>query len=254
VARVNDDFLYLKDIDSTLFISSVSHEDSARILNIFIDHWIQQRLLIKEAEKYTVDNDKINRLVDEYRKSLILQQYENALVKSKLDSAVTQKDIQSYYASHKNEYTLNETLIRAYYMKIPNNTRGLDDIKKLWHTGDPDFHTLMVYANTYKSSIQYYLDENKWLKYDYLAANLPKQAVTEISNGTRNYVSDDGNFTYLLKVFEVANQGNTAPISYVQHEIADVILYQKRKELIENASRELFDKAKNNNKIEVYIK
>ena len=79
VARVNDSYLYEKDIRD-LISQNTSAEDSILIVNNFINRWATQQLLIDQA-KINLSQQKLDsydKLVSEYKNDLYTEAYKNA--------------------------------------------------------------------------------------------------------------------------------------------------------------------------------
>ena len=89
VVRVNDKYLYRDDLVNVVPAGTATN-DSLEMTAAYINNWVRQELLLKQAE----DNlDETNRdftdQIEQYRNSLIIYAYESELVKQKLDKAKT---------------------------------------------------------------------------------------------------------------------------------------------------------------------
>ena len=63
----------------------------------FIDSWIRRQLIIHQAES-NIDKSELNfsKELEEYRNSLIIYKYETMLVEKKLDTVITDAEIEKY--------------------------------------------------------------------------------------------------------------------------------------------------------------
>ena len=97
IARVNEAYLYSEDLKG-LVSEGMSKEDSAVLVNNYINNWATQQLLMDNAIRNLTDEEQqeYNRLVAKYRKDLFTQAYLEALVGRKIDSAVSNKEAEKY--------------------------------------------------------------------------------------------------------------------------------------------------------------
>jgi hypothetical protein len=245
--------LHEADIDPGLVPPGVSSLDSAHIMDVYIENWVRKQLLLAQAQAYASDNQEIDRLVKEYYNSLIIQQYENALVREKLDSNITVQEYQDYYEQHKGQYLIEDTYVRAYFVKVANNTPGLSDLRAVWLPGVRlDYNKIFVFCNANRGSTDFLLEENKWVMLDILKQKLPADVVSPgVLKGDDLIVSDD-NHTYFMRIFEYAEAGTIAPISFVMKDIRDILLYQRRSALIEQVTKELYQKAQQEGNLKIH--
>ena len=102
VARVNDSYLYQKDIKNLTF-DNTSKEDSTLIVTNFINRWATKQLLIDQSiinlpqEK----QDAYNNLVNQYKIDLYTEAYKSSIVAKQLDSIITLKELDKFYKQNK---------------------------------------------------------------------------------------------------------------------------------------------------------
>ena len=121
VASVGNEKLTKSDIEN-LFPGTISKEDSLVLLKSIITNWATQKLLLKKAEENSTleSNKEINKLVTDYRNSLIINNYKEKLVKQKLDTVVSEEEIDAYYESNSFNFRLNEELVKIRYLRFGN--------------------------------------------------------------------------------------------------------------------------------------
>lgn len=83
VVQVGKDFLYREDLEAVMPVN-LGKEDSARFAEEYIKNWLEDALLYDKAEGNISDNDRINKLIESYRRALIVHAYQDALVKQEL--------------------------------------------------------------------------------------------------------------------------------------------------------------------------
>ncbi|MDD3431301.1 MAG: hypothetical protein PHF38_04660, partial [Bacteroidales bacterium] len=70
VVQVSDAILYLDEIQNTL-PAGLNSSDSIRLANSFIENWVKEAILYQSASKNLGQSPEINRMVENYRRSLI---------------------------------------------------------------------------------------------------------------------------------------------------------------------------------------
>ena len=108
IARVNESYLYQEDIESILPINATA-QDSAVLVNNFINRWATQQLLIDQA-KINLSQAKLDdyqKLVKDYKNELYAEGYKNAIVAQQLDSTITENELTSFYTQNKDNFILN---------------------------------------------------------------------------------------------------------------------------------------------------
>lgn len=85
LATVFNRSLYLSDLDE-MIPESASKQDSTLFINAFTERWVRENVLMHEAEVNIPQDLNIDRLVRDYRASLIKHNYEQILVELEMDS------------------------------------------------------------------------------------------------------------------------------------------------------------------------
>jgi hypothetical protein len=87
-ARANNSYLY-KDELMNIVAAGTPAEDSAKLVEAYINSWIRKQLLIQEASrKIDINEAEVERKVLDYRYSIIAYEYQNFYVNKNLDTAV----------------------------------------------------------------------------------------------------------------------------------------------------------------------
>ena len=73
LAKYKNEKLVLADIEPLLPVFQ-SPEDSIQFISVMVDKWIRNKVYLEEAKMQIKSNEEIERLVDDYRSSLILDE------------------------------------------------------------------------------------------------------------------------------------------------------------------------------------
>ena len=253
VARVNDDYLYMSDIEK-LIPENTSPEDSTLIVNNYINRWATQKLLIGQAE-INLTSDKLanfDRLVKEYKNDLLTDAYKNVIVGQQLDSTVTEREYESYYEENKENFKLNEVLFKMRFVQLPVSYEGLATVKeKLSRYNEKDKESLNGHNFQFVSSN---LNDSVWIKKEALLEALPilrsaKEEVLKKSNFTQ---LQDSLGVYLVKIEDVLNPNEIAPLPYITPTLRQIILNKRKLALIRKLETDITRDAIEHKKFEIY--
>ena len=93
---VGADFLYQEDVEQML-TSDRMIKDSAEFVQKYIEHWLEDVLLYNQAKRNVSSSKDIARLIDNYKKSLLLNIYQERLVSQQLDKEILSDEIAAFY-------------------------------------------------------------------------------------------------------------------------------------------------------------
>lgn len=253
VARVNNTYLYQEDIEDVMG-GVVNKEDSAQIINNFINRWATSRLLIDQAKINLSPSQLSNfeNLVEQYRVDLYTEAYKSSIVARELDSAISKAELITYYELNKDNFKLNDVLLKIRYIHVDKNYSKLKTVTdKLNRFNAKDKEDLSALSIQFKS---FNLNDSSWVEKDNL---LQKLAVLQDSE---DQVLKKSNFTklqdslglYLLKIEDVLERNDIAPLSYVEPTIRQIILNRRKQELTKKLEKDITKDAIRNKTFEIY--
>lgn len=252
VARVNNVYLHKSDIEN-LVSEGMPPEDSTLIVNNFINQWATRMLLIDRA-KVNLSPEDLKRfevLIEQYRNDLLTDAYKNMIVMKHLDSIVADAEYQTYYDRNKENFRLNDVLLKVRYIHLAPNFEGIQSVKeKFSRYNEKDSEYLNDHSYEFASSN---LNDSIWVKKDNLLSILPglrensgvlkKAAFTELK---------DSLGIYFVKVLDVRERNDVAPLSFIRPTLKQIILNRRKLELINKFEADLTRDAIKNNAFEIY--
>ena len=135
LAKVYDKFLYPSDLKG-IIQPNMSKEDSILVVGTFIENWAKKNLMVKISEKNIPKDVDLDKIIAEYKASLVQHYYEKSLSQQLLDSLVSDTEIQKFYEATKDEHVLKDAIIRCFFITLPVNTVNKNDVKKWWKMTD----------------------------------------------------------------------------------------------------------------------
>lgn len=252
VARVGKDVLYRSDVEN-LNIKGFSPEDSARMVERYIQSWAKDRLLLEMAESRLSKADRdVEAQLEEYRQQLLVYRYEQQYVEQRLDTVVTEAEYRMFYDANPQSFETHVPLMRGVYIKISDNSPNLNPIKSLYRTRvEEDMDRLGQLC--YTSADKYYIFDD-WVSLEVVAeeAGMELQEVTGILDDRSYMERSRMGYTYLVSVSDYVPAGSLAPYGYCRPRIRDVILSRRKQELITSLERNLLNDAIGSDKLIIY--
>ena len=100
LVEVDGNFLYKEDLMSVLPVG-LSKDDSILFAEHYIRSWAEEILLYEKAANNIPDNVDVDKLVENYRKALIMHTYQQELINQKLTNDISEQEIADYYEKNK---------------------------------------------------------------------------------------------------------------------------------------------------------
>lgn len=253
IAKVYDVYLYPSDIEG-IVPKGTSNEDSLLLVQSYIENWVRQTLLIKQAEENVdIDLETIEQQLESYKSSLLIYAYEQQIIAQKLDTTVTAAQIKAYYEANKENFELKKTILKASYIKLPKNAIRIENAIKWFKSNkEKDKRELETYCMQF--SPDYSLVDTSWLYYDQLAEVIPLDKLSESSVlQNNNYIQiSDKDFIYLVKVKTFMYKEDISPLDMEIENIKNIIINKRKVEMIDKMENEVYKNARDNNEIEIF--
>lgn len=253
MARVDNDYLYESDLTGVVSPGTLP-KDSILITKNFIDNWIRQRLVIQQAEKnLSKDQLDFSRQLDNYKNSLTIYAYENALVRQNLDTLITDDEIQNFYEANQQNFLLKDNIVQVQYVKLPLKSTMSKQIKKLLISGNPEDKNRLADLCE-KHAADYFLDGENWLLFNDVLKQIPVRTYNqeEFLKNHRDLEYQDSTYTYLLRFKDFKIKESISPLNFEKQHIRDMILNKRKMELIGRMQEDIFSNAQKKNIFEIY--
>jgi hypothetical protein len=253
VARVYEEYLYSSDLVG-IIPRGTAPKDSIEITRNYIDNWITQRLVAHKAEhNLNAQQKDFAKQLEDYRNSLITYQYESKLIRQKIDTVVSAKEIEDYYNNHQNNFELKDNIVKVVYVKLKAKDPNLGKVKGLIrsnHTDDRDKLEILCK----KAAVNFYLDDQSWLLFNDLLKEIPIQTYDqEAYLQNHRYIEiNDEQFTYLVNFTDFKIKESVSPLSFETENIRNIIVNKRKLKLISDMQQDVYKEATKNKDFEVY--
>ena len=253
LVEVDGNFLYKEDLMSVLPVG-LSKDDSILFAEHYIRSWAEEILLYEKAANNIPDNVDVEKLVENYRKALIMHTYQQELINQKLTSDISEQEIADYYEKNKELFHTEHPFVKGLFIKVPLHSQDLASVRKWYKKNNRDaIESLEKYSLRNAVSYDYFYD--RWMPLSDIAVKIPLKALDTDENyldKNRNIEVKDTAFCYFLHVEEFLGKDQQRPLDFAKTEIKEILINLKRVEFINKVKEELYRHASDRNKINYY--
>jgi hypothetical protein len=255
VARVGDDYLYVSDVQP--LTKGLKGNDSINAIKGYAESWVRKKLLLQKAKENIAEDDpEITKKVDDYRESLLLYEYEKALINKRLDTVITGQDMSDCYAKMKNDLPLEKDVYLVYFIKLKKDPPDIVNMRK-WVTKPKDEeHTRKMEGYCREYATSYVIDDGMWYDKENVLKNFPLTESDVLSlNSLKSYKefkNDDG--ILFRKIDDVVKAGEPAPMEFVRAQLVRAIIEKRRVQLIEKIYDKIYQDGIKSKLFEIFVK
>ena len=253
VARVGEHRLHRAELEQYI-PAGLAAQDSARLAQRYIHAWAEDLLLVDMAEEQLSAAEKdVSAELEEYRRTLLKYRYGQLYINQRLDTLVTDEEIERYYKENPDRFRLELPILKARYMIIPADARSLKTLRRQM-SSDDDNEVLEAEALASTVAIKYVDAADTWLDAITLAQELGtdyRSLLGSIKNQFAQLPDDAGNLR-IAYIVDMVPEGKTAPREYVTDHIRDLILSARKHALESTLEQDLLEDARKNNKFVIY--
>lgn len=232
VVRVGEKRLMRSQVEAVA--DQFSGEDSLLVAESYVDQWIRCEVKLQEAAKVCADEmEEIDRMVEEYRRSLLIGRMEQSYLKGRLDTLITDSIVRAYFDSHRDEFVMDRTIVKGRIVRLPDSYRQSVKLFKLMGSSSSDsqkdFLDLCEKNNFELNTFENWVDFSEFLSYlpvrrdknyDYM---LPKRNIQEMA---------DAENKYFIEIDAVLKKGEQAPFERVEDKVRRLLYSRQRGEIL----------------------
>ena len=253
VARVGEHRLHRSQLESYI-PAGVSSEDSVGLAQQYIRAWAEDLLLLDMADEQLSKEEKdVSEELESYRRALLKYRYEQLYINQRLDTLVTDEEVEAYYKANPDKFILDRPVVKARYMIIPADSHSLKEIRALM-SSDEDSDVLEAENLAYTAAIKYGDSSDTWMDAITLAQELGtdyQSLLASIKNQFAELPDNAGNLR-IAYIVDIVPQGKTAPGEFCAERIRDIILNTRKHALTTSLEQDLLEDARRNNRFVIY--
>jgi len=244
VASIGDYHLYKEDIQN-IIPQGTSSDDSTLIVDAYIRRWATNILILENAKRNVSNQAEINKMAEDYRKTLTIHYYKQEMVNEKV-KVPTDEETAQFYETHKQLFLLEEPIVKGALIKIPNNVKYSQIERKFKNITNNNIADIEKYALQYAKDYVLFTEYWKPLN-EIVDAETSNLKITKPGY----YEEKDSVNLLLLNITEYIQQGEIAPLEMVIEQVRTTLYDQQKMEYLKNFDNEIYDYAIKHNQIKI---
>jgi hypothetical protein len=250
LVKVNDRVLTRDDIERQIPKGLASEDSLLRAESLLKKRIID--LLMDEVAYKNMGDEKaeIDKLVSEYRRSLIRHRFQERIVNDRVSATLYDSEKMAYYKENKEQFVLNENLIKGLFVKVPVSAPGIDSIRK-WYESTSDEALEKIEKYCFQNALIYDYFYDRWVVFDEVMEKVPQRITNQVQflKANNRVEVSDSVFMYLLNISDCLLVGNPAPFDYVTTQIHSILVNQRKIDYLRNFGEKLYLDAMRNGKV-----
>ena len=253
VARVGDNYLYRSELAAAM-PSGIAAADSLNYSRAFIEKWIIGQLKQQEAEKlFSESEEDIDRLVEEYRRSLLVYRLDRHYIESEPCGDISDNDIAAYYKEHKSDFKISQPMVKGEIFAMSESFRRREQMLKWYESPKPESREDFV--ESCRKNNLLHLEFNEWVSFSDFLSNLPllRTSRNEELLGSRKVQKIHHNKTYYyFRITNVLKAGDAMPLEMVKDNIRQILISRHRAEVIHGQEERIMSNALSSGHAKIY--
>ena len=254
IARVNDNFLFFSEIQESLD-ENMSQNDSMLAVNSAINNWASKKLLYEKAI-FNLSNSKQNELdllVKSYESDLYISNYEKEWLKTRVDTIVSNDQLQSYYSENKNKFRLRQDILLARFIELPiENFNKTQIVRSFRRLNFQDKIYLDSISLQFKSS---FINDSVWLRPELFFNKFKIENIAKYNRYLKKksfFEIKDLESLYLVYISDILRKNDYAPMSYVKPTLVQILLNKRKLEMKKQLKTDILKQGIAENNFEIY--
>lgn len=252
LVELDGNFLYREDLQSVL-PGGLTKDDSLLFAEHYIRNWVEDVLLYEKAQSNIPNNGEIDKLVENYRKALIMHTYQQELIHQTLSEEISEQELTDYYTKNQELFKVERPLMKGLFIKVPLTAPQLGNVRRWYKTENREaVEHLEKYSLQNAVKYEYFYD--KWVPMADVLDLMPLKAVDteEYLNKNRHVELKDTAFYYFLNVSDLRRVGEQEPFEFARAQVKDMLLNMKQVEFMKQVKDDLYQRAEKKNEIKYY--
>ncbi len=232
----------------------LSPADSADFADRYIHRWIDEALLYRIAQKNIPDIERIDALVEKYRKDLIIFEYRKRLVNERVAQTFGEQEMIEYYEKNTDMFRLREAILKGLFLKVPENTPNLGQLKK-WYCSSKSDGVEKIEKYALKNVVIYDYFYDQWIPFEEIVSNIPYEfgdPETFLKTHSKLEFNKNG-YWYLLNITEYRVPGEVMPFDFAQTQIQEILANSSRLEFNRELEESLYREAEEEGEIKWFF-
>ncbi len=253
VARVGTTHFYRSEL-AKLMPDGVVGEDSVNYSEAIISKWVVDQLKQQEAKRlFSQSEADIDRLVEEYRRSLLVHRLDRYFLEQEPEVEITDKDIAAYYNSHKADFRISQPMVKGEIVAMGEKYRRREQMLKLFESSKAEVRE--DFAESCRKDNLLYLKFDEWVSFSDFLSNLPllrNSQNNELLSQRKTQRIHHNKTYYYYRITNVLKAGDTMPLGMAKEHIYQILVSSHRADVIRKNEERIKSGAFSSGHAEIY--
>ena len=223
LVEVDGNFLYKEDVRRVLPMG-LSKDDSVLFVEHYVRSWAEDILLYEKAKANIPDSVDVDKLVENYRRALIMHLY--------------------HYEKNKEVFKVERPLIKGLFIKVPLTAPKLNSVRR-WYKSQKQEAVDNLEKYSLQNAVKYEYFYDRWVAASDVMNMIPLKVenVGKYIGAHRQIELKDTTFCYFLNVSDFLDVGAEEPYEIARQKVKDLLVNQKRVRFMEGVKNDLYQRA-----------
>lgn len=252
LVRIDDYVLPARQLEEDM-PAGLSAEERDAFTRQYIDEWVSSVLLYDVARKNLSDVERLDRLVNDYRRDLFVYEYCSRLSDERVAEDFPEDSIKSFYAKNSKRFTLHKPIVKGLLLKVPKNAPSLSSLRS-WVASGSQSAVEKIEKYAIKNAIGYDYFYDHWVWFDDVKDNIPYDFGNDdafLQQHKNLEVSQNDN-VYLLHISEYQTARSVMPYEFARQRIIEILTNRARVKFNEELKKEVYNQAVSEGRVEYF--
>ena len=253
IARVGTTYLYRSEL-ATSMPSGMAKPDSINYSQAFISKWIIGQLKQQEAEKlFSQSESDIDRLVEEYRRSLLVHRLDKHFLEAEPCAEITDKEIAAYYNSHKSDFRISQPMVKGEIFAMDEKFRRREQMLKWFESSKSEAREDFV--ELCRKNNLLHLQFEEWVPFSDFLSNLPLLRTSKydgLLNSRKTQKIQHNKTLYYFRIKSVLEVGDTMTLDMVKENIRQILISRHCSDVIHRQEERIKNNAFSSGHAKIY--
>ena len=195
--------------------------------------------------------DSVDRLVEEYRESLVVNEYLSEIIKQKFNDTVSWRSITDFYENNRGLFVLSVPYMKGIYLKIPKSDKNIGNVRKWMRMKNSDDRDKIENVSI-RNAAEYLYFMDEWRRADDFARKVPGLDFSRYAGAAGSIEKEDDTYAYFLYVDSLYKAGETAPLSLAERDLREMLFNMQKMKFVKRLKEDLFNEAEKKGSIIYY--
>ena len=252
--EVEGKFLYPDEI-RLVIPPNANDTDSTEMANSYIQKWVTDVLMYENAKRNVTNKSEIEELVENYRKSLTIHQYQQKMIEQRLPKEPSEEDLKAFYTEYSDQLKLKENIVKGLLLIVPQNAPKISNVRA-WVQSANSKSLESIEKYSIQNAISYDYFGDKWLEFNEILKKVPLKIedASSFVSSNRFIETSDSTHHYFLRIESYRTIGQIEPFEMAQKRITVILLNKQKADFISKFETELYKDAVSNGAVTFFNK